>query len=250
MSNEPAVIVGLGQMGGAFAHGLLKSGVSVVPVTRERAADPSLDPALVLVAVGEAELEGAVAALPEAWRDRVALLQNELLPRSWRALGLQDPTVAVVWFEKKKTTPIHVIQSTPIAGPHAQLLADALATLDIDAHVVEHEALIAELVLKNLYILTANIAGLALPDGITVGTLWHEHRALAEDVAQEALALQRVDVDESLNESALFVALGRAFDADPAHGAKGRSAPARLERALARGERAGIDLPRMRAIKG
>lgn len=249
MSNEPAVIVGLGQMGGVFAHGLLKSGVSVVPVTRDRAADPSLDPSLVLVAVGEAELPDAVADLPGAWRDRVALLQNELVPRAWQALGLHDPTVAVVWFEKKKTTPLHVIQSTPIAGPHAAALVHALATLDVAAHVVDHEALVAELVLKNLYILTANIAGLALPEGTTVGALWHGHRALAQGIANEALALQRADVEAPLDADALLAALGRAFDADPAHGAKGRSASARLRRALLRAEEAGIDVPEMRAIK-
>src|SRR5690606_32293999 len=110
------VVVGLGQMGGTFAHGLLRTGHTVVPVTRgtdaSAVAQEVPDPAIVLVAVAEADLDPVLSRLLGAWRDRVALLQNELLPGDWERHGLSDPTIAIVWFEKKKHTPVHVVLPT------------------------------------------------------------------------------------------------------------------------------------------
>ncbi|MFP5339503.1 MAG: hypothetical protein ACLGIW_13590, partial [Gammaproteobacteria bacterium] len=39
-----------------------------------------------------------------AWRPRVALIQNELLPRDWEKYRYEHPTVISVWFEKKQGT--------------------------------------------------------------------------------------------------------------------------------------------------
>lgn len=83
--HQPVVIFGLGEVGDLFAQGLLKCGHPVYPILR--ATDPAEvavrlpDPALVLVAVGENDLHGVLQAMPTAWRDRLGLLQNELLPR-------------------------------------------------------------------------------------------------------------------------------------------------------------------------
>ncbi|MBT8212555.1 MAG: hypothetical protein KJN71_05350, partial [Acidimicrobiia bacterium] len=76
MSNK-IVIIGLGQLGAVFAHGFLRSGRTVVPVTRgvaqqEVAADVPR-PELVLVAVGEADIDAVLADVPDVWRDRVCL---------------------------------------------------------------------------------------------------------------------------------------------------------------------------------
>nr|WP_305908843.1 hypothetical protein [Methylomarinum sp. Ch1-1]MDP4521704.1 hypothetical protein [Methylomarinum sp. Ch1-1] len=60
-------------------------------------------PGLVLITVQENELDGVLAKLPESWRDKVGLVQNELLPRHWQRHAISDPTVAVVWFEKTDT---------------------------------------------------------------------------------------------------------------------------------------------------
>lgn len=244
------VIIGLGQMGGIFAHGLLRGGCSVHPVTRAMDVDAVArevpEPALVLVAVAEADLDPVLARLPQVWRDRVALLQNELLPEDWERHGLEDPTVAIVWFEKKKDTPVHVVLPTLVAGPRARMLVGALATLDIPARELEPPALLFELVRKNLYILTTNIAGLEV--GGTVSTLWADHRELAADVASEVIALQAWRAGEALPEADLVAAMVQAFEGDPDHRCTGRSAPARLRRALSHAREAGLSVPTLERI--
>ncbi|MFK7984854.1 MAG: hypothetical protein AB8I08_02410 [Sandaracinaceae bacterium] len=243
------IIVGMGQMGATFAHGLLRTGHSVHPVTRSKApavvAEAVPEPVLVLLAVGEAALPSLLAELPEPWRDRVALLQNELLPVDWR--GYTDPTVAVVWFEKKKRKPLHPILSTPIAGPNAARLVAALEAIDLPAHTVEKDALLFELVRKNVYILTANAAGLEV--GGTVGALFAEHRGLAEPIARDVLALQAHRAEQELPTDRLLDGLRAAFEADPEHGCRGRSAPARLRRALEYGRRAKVATPALDALE-
>ncbi|MBX3273543.1 MAG: hypothetical protein KF729_24985 [Sandaracinaceae bacterium] len=246
-ADAPIVIVGLGEMGAAFAHGLLRLGRKIVPVNRgddPRAID--VDPELVLVAVGEDDLAGALEGLPAAWRGHVGLLQNELSPADWETHGIVDPTVAIVWFEKKRSKPLNVVLPTVVAGPRAQLLADAVTALALPAEVVGRERLAYELVKKNLYILTANVAGLVT--GGTVSELWRAHRALAHDVARDVLAIEAWRLGAPLPEAELVAAMVEAFEADPTHQATGRSAPARLARALARADTAGLAVPALRAI--
>ncbi len=250
MSQPAVVIIGLGQMGGVFAHGLLRSGYAVHPVTRgmdaRELAREVPDPELVLVAVAEAGLEGVLASLPERWRDRAALLQNELLPEDWARHGLADPTIAIVWFEKKKGTAVHVVLPTLVAGPRASILVDALAALEIPARALDPSRLLFELVRKNLYILTSNIAGLEV--GGTVSELWREHGDLARDVAAEVVALQAWRAGEALPHAELVAAMVEAFEGDPDHRCTGRSAPARLARALSHAAQAGLSVPTLERI--
>ncbi|MCB9596704.1 MAG: hypothetical protein H6719_28525 [Sandaracinaceae bacterium] len=244
---RPIVIVGLGEMGAAFAHGWLRQGHTVVPVNR--GDDPrsvEVDPALVLVAVGERALDGVLSGLPDAWRDRVALLQNELLPTDWERHALVDPTIAAVWFEKKRSKPLNVVLPTVVAGPHAALVVSAVTALQLPAEAIAADRLLFELVKKNLYILTANIAGLVV--GGTVSDLWRSHKGLARDVALEVLALQAWRAKETLPEEALIDAMVEAFHADPNHLCTGRSAAPRLDRALAQATEASIDVPTLRSI--
>ena len=244
------VVVGLGQMGAVFSHALLRAGHPVFPVTRERPAEvvrtACPEPELVLVAVGENDLDGVLAELPSAWKDRVGLLQNELTPRDWERHDIADPTVAVVWFEKKKNIATRVILPSPIAGPAAPLLNRALDTIDVASRHVARADLVFELTAKNLYILTANIAGMQV--GGTVGELWANHRALAEEVAQEILAVQEKLVGRELPRDRLVGAMVAAFDADPDHRCRGRSSPQRLARALRHAKELGVDTPRLAAI--
>ncbi len=245
---EPIVVIGLGQMGRTFAGAFLRSGRSVVPVNR--GDDPGAiaaavpDPELALVAVGEADLHPTLDALPNAWRDRVGLLQNELLPRDWEAHAIADPTVAVVWFERKATTPITPIVSTPVFGPATGLVVDALSSIGLPAHAGGD--LMYELIRKNLYILVANIAG--LETGGTVGELWAEHRPLAEAVAADVLDIQDALTGTSHERAPLLEALEHDFQADPEHGTRGRSAPGRLQRALEHAAAAGLAVPTLHAI--
>ncbi len=247
-----AVIVGLGEMGGVFARALLRAGRPVFPVLRGE--DPAElaarlpHPEIVLVAVAEADLDPVLASLPPVWHPHVGLLQNELLPRDWLAHDVSDPTVAVVWFEKKPGRAVTPILPTPVGGPGAALLAGALSRIGIPAATVDSgEELLFELVRKNLYILTVNIAGLMT--GGTVGALWQHHRSLAGEVASEVLDLQEWLCGIELDREALMAGMVEAIDADPDHGATGRSAPTRLARALDHAARAGIEVPRLTAIQ-
>jgi hypothetical protein len=247
---RPIVIVGIGEMGGVFARAFLRNGRPVVPVTRgtpiEAVAAAVPDPVLALAAVGEADLGPLLASWPDAWKDRTGLIQNELLPRDWEHHGIADPTVAAVWFEKKPGRDVKVIVPTPVAGPGATGVADALATLGIAAETIPRSALVEALVVKNLYILTANIAGMEI--GGTTGELWSEHRDLACAVATDVLAVQRHLTGAPLVADPLLEATGAAFLADPDHGCTGRSAPARLARAIAHADRAGLAVPELRRI--
>ncbi len=248
---RPVVIVGLGQMGGVFARGFLRLGHPVYPIVRGMdmaiEAEQVPPPELVLIAVPEDDLAPILAALPEPWRDRVALLQNELLPPDWERQALENPTVISVWFEKKPGQEAKVILPSPIYGPQAQLLHDALATLDIPSVILEdRQQLVFELVRKNLYILTSNICG--LETGGTVGSLWEQHRALAQDVATELLDIQEWLVGAPMDRPALIQAMAAAFRADPEHRCMGRSAPQRLRRTLQIADRAGLPVAHLREL--
>lgn len=245
------VIIGLGQLGRVFAGGFLRTGHTVWPVNRgddmRRVAARAPEPALVLVAVAEADLHTVLQNLPPNWRSRLGLLQNELLPRDWLAHGITDPTVISVWFEKKKGTDAKPLLPSPVYGPEAQRLAQALASIDLPARVLhDMDRMLWELVRKNLYILTTNIAGLVV--GGDVGTLWERHRSLAEAVASDVLDIQQVLTGRELNRMDLMEGMLEAFAADPAHTCAGRTARARLERALAHAHAAGLEVPTLRQI--
>lgn len=245
------VVIGLGQLGRVFAGALLRAGRTVVPVNRDddarsvAAAHPA--PELVLVAVGEADLARALAEMPFIWRDRVALIQNELLPLDWEAHGYAGPTVISVWFEKKAGSDAKPLIPSPVAGPGARLLIDALATVDLPARAVATgDALLFELVVKNVYILTTNLAG--LKTGGTVAELWRDHRPFARAVATDVIALQEALTGRSFDPEHLIAGMLDAFAGDPGHRCTGRSAPARLKRALARADAFGLAVPTLRTL--
>ena len=249
---KPVVLVGVGEMGGVFARGILRSGYPVIPVTRDMnmqdVARDIPDPQLVLVSVGENDLHPALAALPAQWHASLGLLQNELLPRDWQQYNYQDPTVISVWFEKKKGQDAKVLIPSPAFGPQAQLLVDALSTLDIPARVVADEsALLYELVRKNVYILTTNIAGLVT--GGNVAQLWDEHQALAREVAGEVIDIQEYLTDSQFDREQLIAGLLEGIEGDPQHMCMGRSAPGRLARAIGFADQAGLAVNRLRDIQ-
>ncbi|OQX12671.1 MAG: hypothetical protein BWK73_14365 [Thiothrix lacustris] len=248
---QPIVIIGIGEIGAVLAQGFLRLGYPVYPITRrmamptEAAQIPA--PALVIVAVGEADLHPTLAQLPDAWRTRVALLQNELLPPDWEQHGLTDLTVISVWFEKKRGQTVKIVVPSPVYGHNAALLAASLNALDIPHYLVhDHAALLFELVRKNYYILVSNIAGLRV--GGTVSTLWAQHPALVAAVAHDVHALQEYLTGTTLNHAELLQAMLVAFAGDPEHPCMGRSAPARLQRALHIADTAGLAVPTLRDI--
>jgi len=251
-TDNDVVLVGLGQMGSVFAHAFLREGFAVHPVNRETDAAALAErvpkPAICMVAVGEADLDGVLEALPASWRGRVGLLQNELLPYAWEKHGIESPTVAVVWFEKKPTIATKIILPSPVAGPEAALISRSLLRIGVGAEMVADDQLIEALVAKNLYILVANCAG--LESGGTVGDLFENHRPLVDEVTAEVLAIQKALAGRPIDDREVLRMVERAVASDPEHGAKGRSAPARLKRAIAHAEEHGIDVPKLKALAG
>lgn len=245
------VIIGLGQLGRVFACGLLRSGCSVVPVNRgdelQQVALTHAEPHCVLVAVAEPDLHAVLTAMPASWRDRLVLVQNELLPRDWEKHQIRKPTVASVWFEKKKGEDCKPLIPTPAHGPQAQLICAALSALEIPARSIESvDQLLYELVRKNVYILTTNIAGIL--SGGNVGDLWTKHRALANQVAHEVMDIQDWLTDRTHDRVKLLDGMLEAFEADLHHSCRGRSAPDRLRRNLGFANSAGLAVPKLREI--
>jgi ketopantoate reductase len=248
---EPVVIIGIGEIGSVFARGFLRTGHPVYPITRamdmsqEAANIP--EPELVLVAVGENELHNILANIPEHWRSRVALIQNELLPQDWEQHGYTNPTVISVWFEKKKGQDVKVVVPSPVFGPHAGLLSNALDEMDIpNVLVATKDEFLFELVRKNYYILTSNIAG--LKTGGSVSDLWKNHQDFARSVVRDVSTVQSYLTGVELDSDKLIDAMLVAFQGDPDHMCMGRSAPARLQRALAIADEADLDVPVFKAL--
>jgi ketopantoate reductase len=238
-------------MGSVFARGLLRVGHPVYPVTRQTSVSDTskqiAEPEIVLLAVAEKDLHAALQNIPAIWRDRLVLLQNELLPNDWIQYGYENPTVISVWFEKKKGQDTRVIIPSPAYGPNAKLLETALGSIDIPVQVLhDSEALLFELVRKNVYILTTNIAGLKI--GGNVGELWSLHRDTARGIAGEVIQLQEKLSCQTLDSEALIASMVKAFEGDPEHKCMGRSAPARLQRALELADNFKLDLPMLRSI--
>ena len=248
--SKSIVVVGLGEMGSVFARGFLRLGFTVQPVTRDmgmqEVAKVNPEPELVLIAVGEANLHQQLRRIPDVWKDKLVLLQNELLPRDWQQYSL-DPTVISVWFEKKKGQDSKVIIDSPVYGKHAELVASALASIDISAKVLSTSAeLLHELVLKNLYILTTNISGLEVAGN--VGDLWSKHKILASGVANDVIRLQSALTRTTLNHDALMDGMINAINGDKEHICMGRSAPVRLQRALLLAKENRLSLPMLERI--
>ena len=260
--------MGVGEIGGVLSTGLLRQGHTVVPWLRgQDSHDVTVrcpEPSMVLVAVREDGLPVALAAVPVAWRHRVALVQNELLPPDWLRHDVVAPTAAVIWFEKKPLKPLRALRSSPVAGPAAATLVAAIHSHGVPAHEVSASALPFELVAKNVFILTTNIAGLRY-GGVT-GALCADHRAFVEVLLDEIIALEvgRLAADWA---DVAAAAVGREreelpvidrrgiaerfFDtcaAMPDHSLMGRSAPARLARARSTAARLELGCPTIDGI--
>lgn len=248
---DPIIVIGLGELGSVFARGFLRLGYPVQGVSRDM--DSSLiaqtvpDAAAVLIAVGEADIQQTLATLPQQWKDKVILLQNELLPRDWLAAEIKEPTVISVWFEKKKGMDSKVVLPSPIFGANSKLVFDALAQVDLPSFILDsEEELTYELVRKNLYILTTNIAGLEV--GGNVEALANQHKEVMHAIANDVLDIQDWLTKSTNERTRLMDGLLEAINGDLEHGCMGRSAPARLTRAIGFADKADLEISKMRAI--
>lgn len=248
---KTVVVIGIGEIGSVFARGALKTGYPVYPVVRgvnlSDAANDVPDPQAVIVAVGEKDIHECLGLIPQQWQDRLVLVQNELLPRDWNSHSLEDPTVISVWFEKKKGQDSKVIIPSPVFGSRSDFIQTALRSIDIDCKVLANsDELLFELILKNLYILTVNIAGIKV--GGTVGELWEKHQDFAREVAQDVLEIQFRLSEKELDRAQLIDSMVNAFNGDLDHKCMGRSAPARLERAIAVADEFSLKAKALRSI--
>ena len=248
---ESVIVIGTGEMGGVFTRGLLRLGHPIFPVNRhtnlEKICQAVPEPRLVLVAVGENDLHSTLENVPKAWHAHLGLLQNELLPGDWKQHNISNPTVISVWFEKKKGQDFKVLIPSPIYGPQASLLENALATLEIPSWELDSEAeLEYELVRKNVYILTTNIAGLVI--GGTVDDLWYKHEDLARQIANEVMDIQAWLVGHHLERERLIEGMVEGIKGDLHHKCMGRAAPGRLERAVQHADQADLKVPKLREI--
>ena len=250
--NQPIAVLGIGELGSVFSRAFLRNNYPVYPITRRTDINElsnTIDPELILICTAEADLQSALSSIPKKWKNRVAMMQNELLPRDWIGHDFENPTVISVWFEKKKGMDSKVLISSPAYGPKAQILVDSLATIDIPAHALaSEEELLFELVLKNLYILTTNIAGLAIEPGATVDDLRNKNLDLMREVSSDVLKLQTQLTGKTFDESALEQGMIKAFEGDLNHGCMGRSAPQRLNRALELAKEFNIAVPNLERI--
>ena len=246
------MIIGMGELGELFARGFLKLGYPVYPVLRSMQLSTVVsaipEPELVLLAVGEEDLHSQLDILPEDWRDRLAFLQNELLPRDWHRHDIVDPTVIVVWFDKKKGRPFKALLPSYVSGPKAALITSSLQIIDVPCREISREQHLYEMIRKNLYILTVNIAGLKMSPGSTVSKLWADYREMTEILAKELLDVQEWLVQTKLPRDKLLSGMLEAFSADPEHICRGRTAPERLARVLKFADIAGISAPMLQAI--
>lgn len=247
---QPVVIVGPGEIGRTFASGWLRLGYPVFPVIRGQsladAAQAVESPALVLVSVGEWDLAATLENLPMPWRDRVALVQNELVPSIWEAHAI-SPSVSIVWFEKRAGQAPRVLLPSVNFGPKEQLLGEALGALSIASRpIYEQSELSYELAKKNLYILTLNLAGLRTQGN--AGHLLSLHHSLFRTVAKEVIQLQSALMSQPLPEAQLIGDLESAILADPEHGCLGRTARERLARALRNAQVHGLTLPTLESL--
>ena len=249
--NQPVVIIGIGELAGVFARSFLRNGHPVFPITRDMDIPVALqavpEPALVLVAVAEKDFAEVLAKIPSQWHQRIGLLQNELLPADWQSCNITNPTVISVWFEKKKCQDYKVLIPSPVYGPAADLIADSLEQIDIPCkRLSSPEALLIELVIKNIFVLTINIAGLVT--GGPTGVLWSEHNELARAVADEIIDLQEWMTGQIFKRDQLIDGMVKGINGDPHHKCTGRSAPARLKRVIELADKAGLAVPQIREI--
>lgn len=245
------ILVGMGEIAQVLAQGFLKTGHPVIPVTRRQSLmgvlEQSPDAMALVLAVGEKDLPSLLTQIPAEWHERLVLLQNELLPKDWQSAGIVDPTVISIWFEKKPGKLAKQLMPSPVWGRNAGLMAEALEAVGLNARLVaDLPAMQNELVIKNVYILTTNIAGLNV--GGDVETLWRAHQSLARSIALEVIALQEKLVGQTLASEPLIAGMLAGFEGDPAHGCQGRTAAARLQRALTLADGFGLDLPVMKGI--
>ena len=250
---QPIVIIGIGELAGVLARAFLRNGYPVCPITRgmdiEKEAKNLPDPQMVVVGVAEKDYPVVKQTMPMQWKNNLVLIQNELLPTDWEKYKVRNPTIMSVWFEKKKGIDYNPLLPSPIYGPMAEIISGSLEQLEIPCKVLgSDDDLLSELVLKNVFVFTINIAGLVLAEGTTTSILWEKDRQFALDVADEIIDLQESITGKKFSRDKLKEGLVAGLKGDPHHKCKGRSAHGRLIRTIEAADAADLKLKTIRGV--
>ena len=250
---QPIVIIGIGELAGVLARAFLRNGYPVCPITRgmdiEKEAKNLPDPQMVVVGVAEKDYPVVMKTMPMQWKNNLVLIQNELLPTDWEKYKVRNPTIMSVWFEKKKGIDYNPLLPSPIYGPMAEIISGSLEQLEIPCKVLgSDDDLLSELVLKNVFVFTINIAGLVLAEGTTTSILWEKDRQFALDVADEIIDLQESINGKKFSRDKLKEGLVAGLKGDPHHKCKGRSAHGRLIRTIEAADAADLKLKTIRGV--
>ncbi len=248
---KTSIVIGLGELGSIFATGLLKNGHQIIPISRhdnlQEIAKAHPKPDSVWICVGEKDIHFVLSHIPDTWQQQLVLIQNELLPQDWLQHNISEPTAISVWFEKKAGKLPQVVLPSVVLGNLAAEVIAIYSKLGLPCRQLDTEAaLLFELVVKNIYIQTTNIAGLVA--GGTTKALVEEYHQLMQAVAKEIIQLQEALTQQCFDHDSLMQAFIAACYGDPNHNCMGRSAPARLTRAVALTKEYQLDLPTIRDI--
>ena len=244
------VVWGPGELGRWFGGAALRLGMRVTPITRgmnPREAMAGLDHETpILVAVGEDDLESVLAAVPDVRKSALLLLQNELFAPTWQRHHVK-PTVLVPWLLKKRGQPELVGRATRVYGAHADLVAALHRVLGVQCVTLDDASAVHQaLVEKYAFILTINALGLV--HDLTLGALLELEPARVRALAAEATRLGAALSEASIDESASVSATVEGMRALATIAARGRTAPARVKRALANAHNLGIEMHELAAL--
>jgi len=243
------VVYGLGELGQLYGAAALRAGLRVTPITRgsdPRSVLAGAAPDLpILVAVGESALAEVLGSLEPSRTGSLILLQNELFPSHFQALG--TPTVFVPWLLKKRGMPLMVARATPVHGRFAALVCELHAALDLPSLELTSEAALAQaLIEKYAFIITINALGVLRDRTLAMWLQEDPHRVDA--LASEAAALGATLCGAPVDLAACLRTVKQAMQALGSIAARGRSAPERVARALAEAARLGLTLPELTRV--
>jgi len=251
MMKAPVILVGVGEIGSVLARGMLKIGHPVYPIIRgmtlSSAAESLPEPEAVIIAVGEGDIQDVLSSVPVQWRDKLVLIQNELLPRDWQQHELENVTVISVWFEKKPGQDFKVIIPSPAHGTHATLLSDALGSIGIPVNVLSSSA---ELLDERRYEEWLDLLAEDLRYWMPIRRNVEFNRQEREETRElEDLDIQCALTDKTFDREPLIQKMCEAFNGDTNHNCMGRSAPGRLARAINIADEADINATTLRKIQ-
>lgn len=253
MTIQDFVVYGPGELGRLYAGGALRLGRRVTPITRgsdrQEVFSSMPEDVPILLSVREDALAQAVADVPKARRRDVILVQNELFPKTLRALGLEEATVAVVWLLQKKGQPRLVARPTQVFGPSAAFFRDVHESLELPAEVLADErALARALVAKYAFIFAVNLLGVLADRTVGAWLIADQKKVLAAIDEGLELGAAEADLEGPLaGERAVCLEAMQALSSMPA---RGRTAKERVERASRRAKELSLSLPLLEEARG